>query len=255
MVLWPLLLGYGWVLFALGRTPRRSALRVVVLFSVLGLVLTVSLLAAAFARGEGIDPVAMGLLWGFGVVQAGLGVSSLKLYRTVLAQAAPPRREKSAVVFRVLLALGLLLSVLALLPNLLPPSRKPANESAAVGTLRTINTSAVVYEDTYKTGYPPSLKSVGPPEPGGSAGCNQADFIDAVVVSGEKSGYRFEYRAGPRVEKAGEGCTVPGGQSYQVTARPLKYRRTGIRSFFTDGTGVIRGTTEDRAATAQDPPL
>ena len=56
-------------------------------------------------------------------------------------------------------------------------------------------------------------------------------------------------------ERADKGCAVPGVKSYTLTARPLVYYRTGTRSFFTDETGVIRMTAEDRAATADDPPL
>jgi hypothetical protein len=39
-----------------------------------------------------------------------------------------------------------------------------------------------------------------------------------------------------------------------VVARPEKYQE-GERSFFIDESGVERFTTEDRAATAADPPV
>jgi len=39
------------------------------------------------------------------------------------------------------------------------------------------------------------------------------------------------------------------------TARPVERGRTGYRSFFADQTGVIRATSEDRAANVSDPPI
>lgn len=54
-------------------------------------------------------------------------------------------------------------------------------------------------------------------------------------------GYSFEYRA--------------DGPKYVILARPNKFDNTGRRSFFTDETGVIRFTGEDRPATAQDKPV
>ncbi len=39
-----------------------------------------------------------------------------------------------------------------------------------------------------------------------------------------------------------------------MTARPIRFRR-GWWNFFTDETGFIRFTEENRLATAKDPPL
>lgn len=54
-------------------------------------------------------------------------------------------------------------------------------------------------------------------------------------------GYNFEYRA--------------DGAKYVIVARPNKFDNTGRRSFYTDESGVMRSTGEDRAATAQDRPV
>ena len=66
--------------------------------------------------------------------------------------------------------------------------------------------------------------------------------------------YRYEYRPGPPIENPPEGCR-PGAQSFTMSARPLEYGKGGRRSFFLDESGEIRSTVEDRAATAEDPPL
>ena len=76
----------------------------------------------------------------------------------------------------------------------------------------------------------------------------RANLIDEVLDTGEKYGYRFTFTPGPRDE---EGKIT----SYGLTARPLTYKRTSCRSFFTDETGVIRATEKDRLATINDPPV
>jgi type IV pilus assembly protein PilA len=139
-------------------------------------------------------------------------------------------------------------------PEGLTLSRRVASESMAVSNLREIKTAAVSYQSQHKIGYPPSLVALGPPAPNEKPSCRAADLIDPLLASGEKSGYVFTYTPGPSVEKPAAGCPS-GVQAYTVAARPLRYQETGTRSFFTDETGVIRSTSEDRAATKDDPPL
>ena len=129
--------------------------------------------------------------------------------------------------------------------------RRPANEASALGSLRTINTAAIAYESTYANGFPPSLGVLGPGNP---ETCSAADLIESVLAGGKKTGYLFVYTPGPKVEKPAKGCP-PGAKSYTVTARPQEFGKTGHRNFFTDETGVIRVTSENRAATVKDPPI
>lgn len=121
----------------------------------------------------------------------------------------------------------LLLMTLAL-PNLLR-SKIAANESSAVGSLRTLNTAAVTYLGTYGH-YPSSLKSFGPPT-SGKPNEEGADLVDMALASGRKSGYLFNYRSYPSLGSLGVG-------TYVIQADPLdpKY---GIRHFSTDQTGVL----------------
>jgi hypothetical protein len=133
-------------------------------------------------------------------------------------------------------------------------SRVAANQAAAVGLLRTINAAALTYKSNYANGFPHDLKVLAPPSFWSRPSCTAAGFIDAKAAAGEKRGYRFEYRPGPLVERPRAGC-APGVTNYSVSARPLRYGNTGQLSFFTDDSGVIRMTSEDRPATANDPPL
>jgi hypothetical protein len=114
-----------------------------------------------------------------------------------------------------------------------------ANESNAIGCMRTFNTALVTYASSYpEIGFAESIAALG----GRGGNSSQAGLIDSRLASGEKSGYRFEYRR-------------PSRYGYNVVARPIKFGETGTKSFFTDQSGVIRFTPEDRPPTASDPPL
>jgi hypothetical protein len=113
------------------------------------------------------------------------------------------------------------------IPNLLK-SKMAANESSAVGSLRTVNTGEVTYAESCPgVGYSSTLVEL-------NAGANctaGAGIIDAVLAGGTKSGFTFTYTA------------VQAGTlyaTYKTTALPVVYQTTGNRSFYSDQTGVIR---------------
>jgi type IV pilus assembly protein PilA len=119
-------------------------------------------------------------------------------------------------------------------------------EATAVGCLRTINTAEVAYAATYKSGYSPTLAALGM-KPGWKGPTPKAaGLIDEELTAGKMDGYMFAYRPG-KPEKA----LI---NTYTVTACPIE-RRKGLRSFFSDQTGVIRWTAESRPATARDPKI
>lgn len=129
-----------------------------------------------------------------------------------------------------------------------------ANQASAVGTLGSIHKAATTYEETYANGYPLDRWVLVPPPVGTTPGCNAAGLLDATRASRQRYGYVFEYWPGPRVETPPFGC-LAGVQSYTISARPLLYGKTGTTSFFADETGIIRQTSKDRRATADDPPI
>jgi hypothetical protein len=114
--------------------------------------------------------------------------------------------------------------------------------------LRTINTAEINYASTYGHGFSPSLAALGPPAGNAPPSAAAADLLFEALIHGERNGYTYTYRPGQRNAK-GEIDT------YTVSARPLKYEGGETNSYFTDQTGVIRFTNEDRPATSQDPPL
>jgi type II secretory pathway pseudopilin PulG len=131
------------------------------------------------------------------------------------------------------------------IPNLLR-SKMAANEAAAVGSLRTLNTACLTYSTEYG-GFPPSLDALGGKGNGAHPSATAAQLIDSFLQSGQKSGYLFFYSAGYPND---EGVI----SSFIVNADPVLAGSTGLRHFFTDQTGVIR-VESDRPANANSPPL
>lgn len=132
-------------------------------------------------------------------------------------------------------------AVAIILPNLLFFRERAHYEASAVGSLRTINVAQVEYARTHPDrGFASSLAELGP----GS----DDPLIDSVLASGKKSSYVFILTAAP---PDSHGRIV----RYGITARPQHYGKNIKHNFFTDESGVLRFTTENRAATAQDPTL
>ncbi len=117
----------------------------------------------------------------------------------------------------------------------------------ALRSVRDIDTAEITYASTYGHGYSPTLAALGPPPRGETPSEAHAGLIDHELATGKSIGYTFTYTPGPRDAK-GE------IQTYTLTASPLKYEESR-RSFFSDHTGVIRETSEDRPATANDTPV
>jgi type IV pilus assembly protein PilA len=105
-----------------------------------------------------------------------------------------------------------------------------ANEAAAVGAVRTVNTAEITYLSSYPdVGYANDLPSLGgadPCTPSSASSC----LIDSVLTAGVKSGYNF-------------GATGAGGPpniQYYVTAWPVTLNGTGTMSFCSYEDAVVR---------------
>jgi type IV pilus assembly protein PilA len=129
----------------------------------------------------------------------------------------------------------------------IPPPPSEADQSSAVGSLRSINTAEVFYYKQYRKGFSPTLISLGVPPHGAKPSASAAGLLDNSLTGGKKNNYVFTYEAG-LPDATGRIST------YTVSARPAKWQ-SGVRSLFTDQTAIIRGTDENRAATASDPEL
>src|ERR1700681_988342 len=99
-------------------------------------------------------------------------------------------RGFSLIELLIVVTIILIISAIAI-PNLIK-SKIQANETAAVGTLRTLTESTVMYWTTYN-GYPHALSDLGPSGGGTNASSAAADLIDSTLASGVKSGYKFAF--------------------------------------------------------------
>ena len=152
------------------------------------------------------------------------------------------RKEKGFSLIELLIVVAIILIIAAIaIPNLLR-SRIAANESSAVGSMRSINTAQVTYASSYPdVGFGANLKVLGP---GTAVDSNTAGLVDNVLGCASqpcnKSGYKF---------------SVSGTTSaYTSGGDPITVGQTGQRFFFSDGSGVIR-YNQSAAATAADAPL
>src|SRR5271170_6283315 len=94
------------------------------------------------------------------------------------------RKGFSLIELLIVVTIILIISAIAI-PNLIK-SKIQANETAAVGALRTLSESTVMYSNSYG-GYPHALSDLGPGAGGTAPSSAAADFIDATLASGVKS--------------------------------------------------------------------
>ena len=152
-------------------------------------------------------------------------------------------KQKGFSLIELLIVVAIILIIAAIaIPNLLR-SKMAANEASAVGSVRTLNTSAVTYSTTYG-GYPPGLTNLAPAT---TATSTSADLIDSVLSTGSKSGYSFTWSSG---STDGNGNYL----NYSTTAQPTSPGTTGQRYFYTNQSGVIRANPNG-SATANSTPL
>ncbi len=117
-------------------------------------------------------------------------------------------------------------------------SPRTSPESYAISSMRTVVTSQFTYSKTFGGGtYADSLDLL-----------YSSNLIDSVLASGTKEGYTVTVSTGT------------GNDSFAIYATPITYdeptnhnsRRSSTRSFYTDQTGVIRYSGEDRPVTSED---
>jgi type IV pilus assembly protein PilA len=162
-------------------------------------------------------------------------------------------KQKGFSLIELLIVVAIILIIAAIaIPNLIR-SKMAANEASAVASIRTINTSEVVYSSTYNVANVfsadlPSLGDGGTPAkcaPTAVPNSANACLIDpalevATVKTTPKSGYYFTY-------------AVAAG-TYSINGDPSALNSTGVRSFYSDQTVVIRAKS-GAAAGANDPPI
>jgi type IV pilus assembly protein PilA len=159
------------------------------------------------------------------------------------------RKQKGFSLIELLIVVAIILIIAAIaIPNLMR-ARMSANESAAAGSLRTINTAEVSYNAAYQTFA--TLAQLGGTVAvcGGGPSAANGCFIDNVLAQNGvpagagKDGYSYTDAA------------APTATTYATQAIPVTLNTSGTRSFCSDQTGVIYALAGGACTPATGQPL
>jgi len=164
------------------------------------------------------------------------------------------RGQSGFTLLEVLVAISLLMTLSVIAISHLWRARLRANEASAVVSLRLIHSSEQTYFNTYEAGYSDTLLELGPPD-SGLPSMDGADLLPPDLVTGQKSGYVFDYRPVNTIPPAGKGRTLKRIKAvvYSTTAEPIQLDGSGVNFFYVDESGVLRVSFRTRASPASPP--
>ena len=141
-----------------------------------------------------------------------------------------------------LISLGLLMLDIPQLSKQWVTSDLDAREDAAIANLRGIADAVHTYKNAWGK-LPESIEQLGP-APKDEISPQQASLVNEHLAAGSSAGYKFRYRVVGAAESE---------QSFEVSAQPESYGKTGKRSFLLDAAGRIHAADRHGdLATAED---
>ena len=144
------------------------------------------------------------------------------------------KKQKGFSLIELLIVVAIILIIAAIaIPNLLR-SKIAANESSAVGSVRTIGTAEVTYSSSWGSGYAAGITQLGGAAPCVAATAAAACLIDPLLsmAPNTKSGYLFA--------AAGTLAVAGVNNGFEINASPTTFQTTGVRAFCDDQTGVLK---------------
>lgn len=144
-----------------------------------------------------------------------------------------------------LLSLGLVFLDLPALAVEWDKSSADANERAAVESIKAIADAVEAYRQKYLR-LPVLLANLASPKKGAPSD-EAAGLLDNELVTGARNGYTFRY-----VISGGSALGAPA--KYEISATPVDYPRTGVKSYFRDTGGAIHAADHHgQLGSASDP--
>jgi type IV pilus assembly protein PilE len=143
------------------------------------------------------------------------------------------RKTKGFSLIELLIVVAIILVISAIAVPSFLRSRIAANESAAVASLRALNSAQISYNSAYPTvGYASTLTALGGTSctpPGPTSAC----LIDTVLAGGQRSGYNFSLT----------NVTGTPNSAYNMMAAPTTFNYSGMRYFCSFADAVVRVST------------
>jgi prepilin-type N-terminal cleavage/methylation domain-containing protein len=133
----------------------------------------------------------------------------------------------------IMVVVAIVMTLATLVVSSVLRARHNANEMGAVAACKTIVTACqTFYANMLPHTYPADLSDLIPP-------VSVPPYIDNVLASGTKQGYRFTY-------------AFLDTESFTLNVDPIVPGKTGTRHFFANESGVIRANRAGEAS-ANDP--
>jgi hypothetical protein len=144
-----------------------------------------------------------------------------------------------------LLSLGVLLLDLPALEVEWDAAEMEATEKGALEGIKKITEAIEAYRNKYLR-VPASLANLGPPLHGAPSG-EAAGLLEPDYANGLKNGYNFRY-----VIVGASNLGAPA--KYELSATPLRYGRSGRRSYFRDSNGGLHAADRQGAVGSESDP-
>jgi hypothetical protein len=146
-----------------------------------------------------------------------------------------------------LISIGVLMIDLPQLQKEWAAQDMESREDEAMAAMRKMAAAIDIYRAAFNK-MPDTLAQLGPaPKTGISP--EAAGLLDADLAAGRGGGYTVRFRVVPAEENGKE-------SHFELAATPNAYGKTGVRSFFLDSTGRMRGADKQGApATVDDPAI